>query len=42
MTDPLGNVTSYAYNHRDWESQKTLPDPDGAGPLDAAGPLVSL
>ncbi len=35
-TDPLGNVTTYAYDSLDRVTSETGADPDGAGPLTAA------
>jgi YD repeat-containing protein len=31
VTDPLGNVTEYVYNERNWVEQTIEADPDGAG-----------
>lgn len=51
QTDELGRVTSYAYDNAGNVQTKTLPDPDGSGPLtspvtsysyDAAGNLASV
>jgi len=51
QTDPLDNVTTYAYDSRGRQYRVTQPDPDGAGGLDcpvtnyfydAAGNLASL
>ncbi|MFT3920971.1 MAG: RHS repeat protein [Myxococcales bacterium] len=34
-TDPLGHVTTYAYDSRGRQTSVTSPDPDGSGSLTA-------